>query len=114
MLTKFAEYCEPRTQVNYERYRFNHRKQEAGESISAYVTELRVISKNCAHDEITPGEILRNRLVLGLRDDKVRERLLRVNNLTLSKAIDVCKAAEQTSQQLKMITSGTEETYGAV
>ncbi|XP_067047046.1 uncharacterized protein [Acropora muricata] len=114
VLTNFDEYCEPRTQVIYERYRFNNRKQEAGESISAYVTELRVIAKNCAHDEITPDEILRDRLVLGVRDDKVRERLLRVNDLTLSKAIDICKSSEQTNQQLKMITSGTEEAVGAV
>lgn len=42
----------------YERYRFNNRKQEQGESISAYVTELRVIAKNCALEEITPDEIL--------------------------------------------------------
>lgn len=114
VLAKFDEYCEPRTQVIYERYRFNNRKQEPGESISTYVTELRVIAKNCAHDEITPDEILRDRLVLGVRDEKVRERLLRVNDLSLSKAIDICKAAEQTSQQLKLITSGTDESVGAV
>ena len=89
----------------YERYRFNNRKQEQGESISAYVTELRVIAKNCAPEEITPDEILRDRLVLGVRDEKVRERLLRINDLTLSKAIDICKAAEQTSQQLKLIAT---------
>lgn len=83
-------------------------------SISAYVTELHVIAKNCAHDEITPDKILRDRLVLGVRDEKGRERLLRVNDLTLSKAIDICKAAEQTSQQLKLIASGTEESVGAV
>lgn len=52
VLTKFDEYCKPCTQVIYERYRFNNRKQEAGESISAYVTELCVIAKNCAHDEM--------------------------------------------------------------
>ena len=64
VLTKFDESCAPGcTQVIYERYRFNNRKQEAGESISAYVTELCVIAKNCAHDEITPDEILRDRTV---------------------------------------------------
>lgn len=114
VLVKFDEYCEPRTQVIYERYRFNNRKQEPGESISAYVTELRVIAKNCAHNEITPDEILRDRLVLGVRDEKLRERLLRVNDLTLTKAVDICKASEQTSQQLKLITSGAEESVGAV
>lgn len=98
----------------YERYRFNNRKQEQGESISAYVTELRVIAKNCALEEITPDEILRDRLVLGVRDEKVRERLLRINDLALSKAVDICKAAEQTSQQLKLIATGTDESVGAV
>ena len=73
--------------------------------MAAYVTELRMIAKNCAHDGITPDEILRDRLVLGLRDDKVRERLLRINDLSLLKAVDICKAAEQTSQQLKMMNS---------
>ena len=114
VLAKFDEYCEPRTQVIYERYRFNNRKQEQGESISAYVTELRVIAKNCALEEITPDEILRDRLVLGVRDEKVRQRLLRINDLALSKAIDICKAAEQTSQQLKLIATGTDESVGAV
>ena len=98
----------------YERYRFNNRKQEQGESIGAYVTELRVIAKNCALEEITQDEILRDRLVLGVRDEKVRERLLRINDLTFSKAIDICKAAEQTSQQLKLIATGTDESVGAV
>ena len=99
MLAKFDEYCEPRTQVIYERYRFNNRKQEPGESIAAYLTELRMIAKNCQHEDITPEEILRDRIVLGIRDDKMRERrerLLRYNDLTLQKAVDLIKAAEQT------------------
>ena len=82
MLSKFYSYGEPR-------FRINSRVQEAGENISAYVTELRSIAKNCANDGITPVEILRDRLVLGLRDDKMRERLLGINDLTLEKAIDI-------------------------
>ena len=77
VLAKFDEYCEPRTQVIYERYRFNNRNQEPGESIASYLTELRTIAKNCQHESITPDEILRDRRVLGIRDDKMRERLLR-------------------------------------
>ena len=114
LLAKLHEHCEPRTQEIYKRYRFNNWRQEAGESISAYMTELRVIAKNCAHDEITPDEILRDRFVLWVRDEKARERLLRINDLTLSKGIDICRAAKQTGQLLKMINSGAEETVGAV
>ena len=114
VLSKFDSYCEPRTQIIYERFRFNNRVQEAGESISAYLTELRTIAKNCAHDGITPDEILRDRLVLGLRDDKMRERLLRINDLTLEKAIDICKASEQTSAQLQAMQSGTHDVVSFV
>ena len=66
VLAKFDKYCEPRTQVIYERYRFNNRKEEPGESIAVYLTELRTIAKNCQHEDITPEEILRDRLVLGI------------------------------------------------
>ena len=106
VLKKFDEFCTPRTQVKYERYRFNNRNQEPGENISTYLTELRTIAKNCAHDTITPDEILRDRLVLGIRDDRVRERLLRLNDLSLQQAVDIIKSSEQTQQQVKQMTGG--------
>ena len=92
VLANFDEYCEPRTQVIYERYRFNNSNQEPGESIASYLTELWTITKNCQHESITPDEILRDRIVLGIRDDKMHERLLRLNDLTLKKAVDLIKA----------------------
>ena len=46
VLPKFDSYCEPRTQIIYERFCFNNRVQETGKSISAYVTEVRAIAKN--------------------------------------------------------------------
>ena len=106
VLKKFDEFCIPRTQVIYERYRFNNRNQEPGENISTYLTELRTIAKNCAHDTITPDEILRDRLVLGIRDDRVRERLLRLNDLSLLQAVDIIKSSEQTQQQVKLMAGG--------
>ena len=112
VLAKFDAYCEPRTQVIYERYRFNNRKQEPGENIAAYLTELKTIAKNCQHEDITPEEILRDRIVLGIRDDKIRERLLRFNDLTLQKAVDLIKAAEQTEHQVKLM--GASSTVNAL
>ena len=35
-LTKFAEYCRPRKNRSFERYRFNQRIQELGESFKQY------------------------------------------------------------------------------
>ena len=101
VLRQFDRYCQPRTQVIYERYKFNNRNQAVGETISAYITDLRTIARNCAHEDITPDEIIRDRLVLGLNDDKMRERLLRMTDLSLEKAIDICKAAEEKSVNYK-------------
>ncbi|CAB4020529.1 Hypothetical predicted protein, partial [Paramuricea clavata] len=42
----------------------------------------------------------------GIRDDRVRERLLRLNDLMLQKAVDTIKAAEQTQQQVKLMSTG--------
>lgn len=70
-----------------------------------------MVAKDCAHDGITPDHILRFRLVVGLRDDKFPERLLRINALSLhKKTIDICRAVEQTSQQLKLMNNGSEDT----
>ncbi|KAL9978343.1 hypothetical protein ACROYT_G015844 [Oculina patagonica] len=101
VLQKFDQFCAPRTQVIYERYRFNNRNQEPGENITSYVTELRTIARNCAHDTITPDEILRDRLVLGIRDDRVRERLLRLNDLTLQQAVDQIKSSKDLNRAIR-------------
>ena len=42
VLEKFRQYCEPRKNVPFERYRFNRRCQEPGETYDHYRTELRL------------------------------------------------------------------------
>ena len=76
VLTKFEEYCRPRKNVPFERYHFNWRQQESGETYEQYCTALRKLSQTCEFQSITPEELLRDRLVFGIRDDKVREKLL--------------------------------------
>ena len=57
VLRKFAEYCQPRKNVPFERYKFNKRTQESGESYEQYKTTLRKLSEACEFDTITPNEI---------------------------------------------------------
>ena len=102
VLQKFAEYCQPRKNVPFERYRFNKRVQEAGESYDQYKTALRKLAEGCDFDSITPDEILRDRIVFGIRDNKVRERLLRESQLTLKKTDEICRASESTAAQMKL------------
>ena len=75
MLDKFGAYCQPRRNVPLECYRFNRRAQEPEKSYEQYRTSLRILTEACDFGAITPEEILRDRLVFGIQDDKVREWL---------------------------------------
>ena len=112
VLTKFAEYCEPWKNVPFERYWFNRRAQDHGETYDQYKTALRKLAEGCEFGTITEEEILRDRLVFGIQDNKVRERLLRGSKLTLEKTDEICRASESTAAQMKEVGSG--ETISAV
>ena len=47
VLENFAAYCEPRKSVPFERYRFNKRAQELGESYEHYRTTLQKLAESC-------------------------------------------------------------------
>ena len=110
VLRKFAEYCQPRKNVLFERYKFNKRTQESGESYEQYKTTLRKLSEACEFDTITPNEILRDRLIFGIHDTKVRERLLRETNLTLIKTDEICRAAESMTEQMRIVGQSNDAT----
>jgi hypothetical protein len=69
--------------------------QEAGETCDQYRTALRKLTEGCEFQTITPEEILRDRLVFGIRDNKIRERLLRESSLTLKKTDEICRRVRQ-------------------
>ena len=100
VLLKFEEHCEPKKNVTYERYKFFSRAQESGETIDQYVTVLRRLSETCEFETLK-NSLIKDRIVLGVNNTKVRERLLRVQDLTLEKALDVVRSAEATERQLK-------------
>ena len=103
VLEKFKQYCQPRQNVPFERYRFNRRMQEPGESYDHYRTALLKLAEGCGFETITPDEILRDRVVFGIKDQHAREKLLRKANLTLSDTDDICRSHEATSTQMKMV-----------
>ena len=58
VLQKFAEHCQPRKSIPFERYCFNCRVKESGESYEQYRTALRKLSEGCNFESIMPEEIL--------------------------------------------------------
>ena len=77
----------------FERYRFNRRAQEEGESYDQYKTALGKLAEGCEFDA-NPDEMLTDRLIFGIHDTKVRERFLLESGLTLVKTDGICRSAE--------------------
>ena len=104
VLQKFAAYRQPLKNVTFERYKFYSRMQESGESYDHHRTALRQLVERCEFESITPNQILRAKLVFGIRDSKVRERLLREKNLWLEKTHEICRSHETMVHQMRVVS----------
>ena len=103
VLGKLRAYCEPRKNVVFERHRFWSRDQLEHETIGQWTTELRTRAANCEFQE--SDNMIRDKIVFGVRDRPVQEKLLREYDLTLEKALDICRASETSKEQYHAMSS---------
>lgn len=89
-----------KTNTTYERYVFNNKHQKFSESVDAYVTKLRKLSLTCEFGELA-DQMIRDRLVCGIKDNAVRKKLLQEADLSLQRCVDICRAAEKTATHIK-------------
>lgn len=101
---QFEAYCIPKSNVTFERHRFFTCAQKTGETIDQYVNELRNRSKTCEFGGLTES-LIKDRIVCGILDNSLRERMLRDPELDLQKAISMCRAAETVKTQAKELIS---------
>ena len=99
ILDQWQRHCVAATNVIFERYTFNKRIQAEGETFDSFLMSLRQLSHSCEFGPLQ-DDLIRDRIVCGIRDESVRKRLLQEANLTLARCITTCKAAEISEQQL--------------
>ena len=71
-------------------------------NLFSYVTRLRKLAAFCEYGALT-DELIRGRLVIGLKNQGDEVRPLREKSLDLKKAIKMCTTREIVSQQIKTI-----------
>jgi transposase InsO family protein len=115
ILTVLEQYCVGERNVVHERFKFNIRSQLADETFDAFYADLRSLADKCsfnyrpaADSEVPPvDEMLRDRIVLGVKEDAVRKKLIsQGNNLTLEQAVRVCRSNEVTSTVMQSVAKG--------
>ena len=98
LLGKFQGHFVKQRSVIYERMKFNQRIQREGESVESFITDLYALSKTCNYRGLT-NEMIRDRIVVGIRDNSVAEHLQINPELTLDKAISIARQGEMLKKQ---------------
>lgn len=107
---KFGEAFNPTANPTYSTYIFLKTDQGADESFDSFLIKLRQAIVDCdfntAHEGMsTEDRLLKDKIVLGIRSQKVREKLLSDPKLTLDKAIQICRSSEKTTETLHQMSS---------
>ena len=68
---------QPKANPVFARYKFNNEVQ-GDNSIEQFVTRLKVMSKDCSFDASYMNDMIRDRLVFGIRSQDIRKKILTV------------------------------------
>ena len=92
--------------IIFERAKFNLRSQQEGESVETFITDLHCLAEHCEFG-VLKDELIRDRIVVGLKDKKLSEKLQLNPKLTLEKAVTQARKSETVKKQ-QDILQGTQ------
>ena len=92
---KFYNHFVQRRNVIFE---LNRRRQEEGESVDSFITALYTLAEHCGYGELH-DEMVRDRIVVGIRNGALSEKLQLNADLTQQTAITQLRQAEAVKKQ---------------
>ena len=101
---KFDSYFVVRRNIIYERAKFNRRVQNDNESVEEFINSLHVLAEYCDYGDLH-DQMIRDRIVVGLKDGNVSQRLQLDPDLTLKKAQDIVRETDAVKRQQSELRS---------
>ena len=95
-----AAHFHPQPSLAVQRFWFNSHTRQAGESVTAYLAKLKKLSEHCNFGD-SLNDMLRDRIVCGIQDQRTQRRLLAETDLTLKRAFEVAQAIESADKQVQ-------------
>ena len=92
-----------------QRYRFNTRHRQPGETVATYVAQLKKLGEHCNFHSLE--EMVRDRLVCGIADGRIQRRLLQEPDLDYQKALDIALAMELANQDITHLQQQQHSTH---
>ncbi|XP_026006849.1 synaptotagmin-14 isoform X2 [Astatotilapia calliptera] len=97
---------DPKPSEIVQRYKFDSRSRKPNETVMEYVAELRRLAQDCNYGN-TLQQMLRDRIVCGIKEDRIQRRLLSEIDLTFDKALSIAVAMETANKNAQDLqTSG--------
>ncbi|UYV70824.1 K02A2.6-like [Cordylochernes scorpioides] len=106
VVKKFEEHFIGKRNVIFERAQFNRRYQQDGEAVEEYIRVLHKMAENCNYGSLKE-EMIRDRIVVGVKNLQLSEKLQLEPNLTLERAIQAACQTECVKQQQTILRSTT-------
>ncbi|XP_067630117.1 uncharacterized protein [Eurosta solidaginis] len=112
ILKEFDKFCIPKSNPTLESFKLNNIVQKEGQPFSEFETDLRKqlqlcnFSCRCECGKVLKYEerILKDRIIIGVRDMKLQLKLLEGSNESLQRFIDSCKAFEASTASKALLT----------
>ncbi|XP_040065859.1 centrosomal protein of 128 kDa-like [Ixodes scapularis] len=108
ILHEFDKLYAPYKRVTQATAIFNTMSQKPEQTIDEFVTELKLQAQKCDYGA-QESRLIGDRIIIGIRDVALRERLFREPSLTLDKIISTCKAAEISKKHVNDIQKTEDE-----
>ena len=102
------ELFDPKPLEMVELWKFRQRLQTEGETVTEFITALQKVAANCDFGQYLT-KALRNQLVFGVRNPRIRNRLIEERNLTLEKAKQIALAMEAAGDGAEVLNSRSAE-----
>ena len=105
---KLDDYFIPQRNVIYERALFNSRKQEPGEPVEEFIAALHTLVEYCNYGDLR-DQMVRDKIVVGLVNAKLSERLQLDRKLTLDSAVTQARQDETVRKQQATLRGTTKD-----
>lgn len=108
MVTKLKSRFDKTESDFIQRFKFNHRVQQPDESVEDFVLSVKLQAEFCSFENFKQKAIL-DRIVAGVRDKALQQRLLSEENLTLSNAEKIVITWEMASSNAKSMKDNSDQ-----
>ena len=99
VMVKLDNYFVPKVNTIRKRARFHQRSQKPRETAAEYIRSLHDLADTCAFAD-AKNEHIHDRLVIGILDKELSEKLQLMSDLTLNKGVELVRQSEQVKQHV--------------